>query len=411
MSRSIQRASELIDALETRRLLAASLNGTVLTITGTSGNDAISVNQGSSVVVNLNGNKTSFNAASVNSIRVEGGTGDDTIDLRGNVSRRATINAGAGNDRIYGGSNTDVINAGDGNDRVYGLGGADFIDGGNGRDKISGGSSDDQIYGGAGDDALAGGNGNDTLGGDNEDVLNFWKLPYAAPTPGNDLLDGGAGNDWLLGSKETHEDQYDDDSAAKLIATNNGRDTLLGGVGNDVIDARGDDSAPDKTGSDIDPDDTYHNNGLPIPDHEEDEDPYFFHGHIVLRVIVNGNKVEFPVGTGEFGVTMIHRHYSEEGGSVGTDRFKDSWHLHALAPHTFTLKQVFHTAGVSFSNKNIGRHRVANGATMTMRVKFNDEPDTAFRPVTGSFADYVIKSTDIDSTHRQEVIEIRYTSK
>jgi Ca2+-binding RTX toxin-like protein len=397
--------------LESRRLLAASLSGSVLVITGTNGDDDIAVSQRKAITVSFNGKETTYKASRVSRIRIDGRNGDDTIDLRDGVSRRATVLGGGGNDRIYGGSNADSLSGGDGNDRIFGLGGADFIDGGNGRDKLSGGSSDDQIYGGAGDDKLNGGNGNDTLGGDNEDLLNFWKSPYAAPTPGNDLLDGGAGNDWLLGSKETNEDQYDDDAAAKLIATNNGRDTLIGGVGNDILDARGDDSAPDMSAGDIDPDDTYHNNGLPIPDHGEDEDPYHFHGHIVLRVIVDGKKVEFPVGTGEFGVTMIHRHYADDGGSVGTDRHKDSWHLHALAPHTFTLKQIFHTAGVSFSNKNIGRHVVANGAKMTMRVKFTDEPDSAFRAVTGNFADYVIKSTDIDSTHRQEVIEIRYASK
>ena len=410
MSPSTQRAAEHIESLETRRLLAVSLSTNVLTITGTSGNDNVTVTQGSSITVTLNGKKTSYKATRVNAIRVEGGNGNDNIDLGNDVTRRATINGGAGNDRISGTANSDNITGGDGDDRISGQGGSDFISGDAGRDKLSGGSSDDMIYGGAGDDTLAGGNGNDTLGGDGEDRLNFWKSPYAPPLLGNDRLDGGAGNDWLLGSTETRDDQYDDDSAAKLINTNNGRDTLIGGTGNDVIDARGDDSAPDKTSGDIDPDDTYHNNGIPIPP-PGDDDPYHFHGHVVLKVIVDGKKVEFPVGVGEFGVTMIHRHYSVEDGGPGDDRFKDSWHLHALNPHTFTLKQLFHTAGVSFSNKNIGRHRVADGATMTMRVKFLDQGDAAFRNVTGNFADYVIKSTDVDSGDRTEVIEIRYTSK
>ena len=424
MSRSLHS----VEQLEVRRMLAASLSGSVLVITGTSGDDTIAVTQGTNISVNLNGATQNFKLGAVTKIRVEGGDGHDSIDLGADVTRRSTIIGGEGNDTLTGGNVTDIIKGGAGADRVRGgygndtigggtgddnlagQGGDDFIGGDADDDTLSGGSNDDLLYGGAGDDNLAGGNGNDTLGGDGEDRLNFWKSPYAPPLGGDDRLDGGAGNDWLLGSQETRDDQYDDDSAAKLINMDNGRDTLIGGTGDDILDARGDDTAPDKSAGDIVPEDTYHNNGIPIPP-PGDDDPYHLHAHIVLRVIVDGKKVEFPVGVGEFGVTMIHRHYAEENGSPGMDEHKESWHLHALNPHTFTIKELFHVAGVSFSNKNLGRYRVGDGNTMTVRTRFLDESNTAFKNVTGTFGDYVIKATDIDGSNRTELIEIKFTSK
>ncbi len=412
-------------------MLAASLSGTVLKITGTGGDDEITITRGSSISVNINGETTKFKASKVNTIKVNGGDGHDEIRLGSGatvVTLRTTITGGEGNDTIFGGSGADSIKGQDGADSIRGGGGDDSLGGGSGNDRIlgqngndfvggdadddtiSGGKGDDQLYGGADDDTVIGDAGNDTLGGDGEDRLNFWNSPYATPFGGDDQLDGGDGNDWLLGSIETNEEQYDDDSAAKLMQTGNGRDTMTGGAGNDVIDARGNDTVTDEQNGDRIPEETYHNNGIPIPDVEEGEDPYALHTHIVLRVFVDGKKVEFPVGTGEFGVTMIHRHYSnEEDPEVGQDDNKDSWHLHALEEHTFTLKEIFEVAGVSFSAKNIGRHRVGNGATMTMRVKFLDEPNSAFQNVT-TFGNHVIRATDVDGSHRQEVIEIRYTS-
>ncbi len=73
----------------------------------------------------------------------------------------------------------DVINAGDGNDRVFGGGGNDTIDGGQGQDRLFGGDGDDTLNGGDGDDRVFGEDGDDTLVGG----------------PGNDRLRGGEGDD------------------------------------------------------------------------------------------------------------------------------------------------------------------------------------------------------------------------
>ena len=126
------------------------------------------------------------------SIKLDGGTGLDTIELNDandNVNRYHVL------------SNTSYARFGSkpmslvANERVElrtGIGN-DFIDatstsmslylnGGDGKDSIGGGSGHDQIWGGAGDDQLFGGAGDD----------------YVVGGTGTDLLDGGAGTNTLI---------------------------------------------------------------------------------------------------------------------------------------------------------------------------------------------------------------------
>ncbi len=74
-----------------------------------------------------------------------------------------TIDAGAGDDSIYGGSGDNVIDAGPGNDIVLGGAGNDILKGGPGRDYLEGDDGSDKLYGGSGDDILTGGGGGDYL--------------------------------------------------------------------------------------------------------------------------------------------------------------------------------------------------------------------------------------------------------
>ena len=116
-------------------------------ITGTEGNDSITLSDGDNIINALGGD---------DNIRV--GEGNDII------------NAGEGNDFVaaYGGN--DVINGGAGNDTLYGSTGNDTLIGGEGDDKLYGETGDDIVDGGAGNDILDGngdyvgykGNGNDT---------------------------------------------------------------------------------------------------------------------------------------------------------------------------------------------------------------------------------------------------------
>jgi RTX calcium-binding nonapeptide repeat (4 copies) len=62
-----------------------------------------------------------------------------------------------------------VVEAGPGDDRVYGGRAADDIDGGPGNDTLVGGDGDDTLRGGPGNDSLTGGKGTDTYSGDEDD--------------------------------------------------------------------------------------------------------------------------------------------------------------------------------------------------------------------------------------------------
>ena len=123
--------------------------------------------------------------------------GNDTFI--NNTALRSAAYGGAGNDRLYGGTNTDWFHGDTGNDLLDGRAGDDFLRGVAGNDSLLGGDGNDYLYGGAGDDLLGGGAGNDWLYGE----------------AGNDLLGGGDGNDWLFGSY--------------------GRDRLSGGGGHDFL--------------------------------------------------------------------------------------------------------------------------------------------------------------------------------
>jgi len=108
------------------------------------------------------------------------GGGEDTIDLSNyNNNVVADLNSGGSLDfsatqrvQLGGGIYSDAnvylavsianqIDAGGGNDAIYGLGGDDFIFGGGGKDTIIGGPEDDILNGGAGRDKLKGSAGAD----------------------------------------------------------------------------------------------------------------------------------------------------------------------------------------------------------------------------------------------------------
>ena len=126
------------------------------------------------------------------------------------------VDAGPGNDTVYGGNGSDSILGGDGNDSIRGFAGNDSILGGNDRDSIDGGDGADTLLGGSGNDSLSGGNGDDSLsGGGGSDLIQGGA--------GNDLLDGGIGDDTLYGG----------DGANTLIG-GSGNDWLEFGSGNDV---------------------------------------------------------------------------------------------------------------------------------------------------------------------------------
>jgi Ca2+-binding RTX toxin-like protein len=163
-----------------------------LTATGDSANDTITFDStlsGGQYYVTVNAVNFGVLASAITLIDVDGGTGNDTIDLQNVSSVRFTsltsteLLDGDGDDLIYGSALHDEIRTGDGTDTVYA---------------------------GNGDDELADEDGNDTFyGEDGNDVLNA----FGSDSGGNDTFYGGSGNDTLYGEQ--------------------GSDTLDGGSGDD----------------------------------------------------------------------------------------------------------------------------------------------------------------------------------
>ena len=131
------------------------------------------------------------------------------------------MNAGDGNDRLFGG---------DGRDSLFGENGDDFLDGGEGDDYgLYGGNGSDTIYGGNGNDDLDGGDFNDKLyGGDDRDIL--------SGSYGDDNLYGGNGDDLIIGGGSDTAYNRSSKSDNDRLYGESGDDSLIGDVGNDILD-------------------------------------------------------------------------------------------------------------------------------------------------------------------------------
>ncbi|MHC4088881.1 MAG: hypothetical protein ACYSVY_01125, partial [Planctomycetota bacterium] len=177
-----------------------------------------------------------------NAYEIEGGAGDDWIEVTGNGD--ANIRGGSGEDEITGGSGDDVIYGEQGRDIIHAGGGHDLVFGDSGEisddhvlaevnltdaaDEIYGEGGHDILFGAGGEDVLDGGAGRDVLVGDGGLV----RFPQSDPKfgnyasgvedtnkgagfadtliggadgdrmhggPGGDIMDGGAGDDYLYG--------------------------------------------------------------------------------------------------------------------------------------------------------------------------------------------------------------------
>jgi Ca2+-binding RTX toxin-like protein len=175
------------------------------------------------------------------------------------------LNGTAGDDVMCGLAGDDTINAGGGHDVVFGGLGNDTIDGGSGNDALLGQENNDVLRGGIGDDRLFGGSGNDTISGDDGADLAVGGLGADTITGGasvdviagcaqDDTIDGGAGNDQIRGGYPVAGDAAllsGGSPARDLVAlgaeladsgcnsrpTNDGRDRIVGGAGDDVIES------------------------------------------------------------------------------------------------------------------------------------------------------------------------------
>lgn len=162
---------------------------------------------------------------------IDGGEGKDVIYAGDQTYATHSINGGSGDDHIYAGHGGDDVRGGSGNNTVYLGSGSDKYTGGDDVDIVDGGSQDfiftdtidksfkynlsadlsgdiNEINLGAGNDEYRGGIGKDIVhGGDDNDKI--WG------GDGNNELYGDAGNDYIYGGKDN--------------------DTINGGTGKDVM--------------------------------------------------------------------------------------------------------------------------------------------------------------------------------
>jgi len=129
------------------------------------------------------------------------GDRNDSVSLASDTTTlRAVVDLGSGNDSASSGSLQGpgyVVHGGSGNDRIWG---SDFSSRGAGADRLYGDAGNDQLWGQSGNDRLDGGSGNDRLTGGQGTVVN----PVGWPD-GRDTLVGGAGRDVLNAADGEHD--------------------------------------------------------------------------------------------------------------------------------------------------------------------------------------------------------------
>ena len=142
----------------------------------------------------------------------------NTVDPSG-INGQSVYNGTAGEDRIFGGNDSDTFWGGDARDWIEGGDGADIALGGDGPDIITDLNGDDVPKGGPGNDAIdagpgldivmggtgkdftnGGANANETFGGDGDDFIMLGEsLDAAFGDSGDDYEEGGAQPDLMQG--------------------------------------------------------------------------------------------------------------------------------------------------------------------------------------------------------------------
>lgn len=172
-------------------------------------------------------------------------TGTDEDDtLSGFGGGKDTLDGGAGNDRIVGGTSNDSILGGDGDDTILGSGGTrDTLDGGDGNDHITAGSAA-VVRGGDGDDIFVltssvvqiieeEDEGTDEVQSKVSQVLDD-EIEFLTLTgTGHAIGVGNASANTISGN--TGNNKLDGAGGDDNVLGNAGADTLTGGAGNDTL--------------------------------------------------------------------------------------------------------------------------------------------------------------------------------
>lgn len=159
-----------------------------LTIRGTEQNDMINVTlTDHEAIVTKNGQSETFAIEDIQSLSIKGFEGDDRITVTDSRTGRSHsrldlfIDGDSGNDHIDVDLEQKVNSV-----RIQGGSGDDLLQGSKFNDRIYGGTGDDRLFGGAGNDILSGGEGNDTVsGGSGKDRI-FHSYGKDTINPGSD---------------------------------------------------------------------------------------------------------------------------------------------------------------------------------------------------------------------------------
>ncbi|RZT10670.1 Hemolysin-type calcium-binding repeat-containing protein [Duganella sp. CF402] len=180
-------------------------------------------------------------ASSLTSANFAGGWSPDGAGTAGKVltADQATVT------KLIGDSFNDTITGNSYNNTLYGFGGDDLLTGGSGNESLLGGYGNDTLYGGGGSDTLSGDGGDNLIdGGDGNDYFYNGNTSYA----GKDTLLGGAGDDVFVygvrGQQATAtggagQDIYRPDStgySGRIVPTNLNVTDFTAGAGGDKID-------------------------------------------------------------------------------------------------------------------------------------------------------------------------------
>ena len=265
----------MLEALEHRRLLSAVLDGGILGVSGTNGDDQIELTEDRSINrlrVVVNGTVQDFDLREVDGVVVNAARGDDRLILgadpdmayAGNApiptfTVSTTVSGGLGNDSIFGGNGNDMIDGGTGVNKIDGRAGEDFLRAGQDTDDIRGGAGTDTVdYSDRTQDLNitlddVAGDGNErqvmTLSGDmiqiipreednvHSDVENVIGGAGDDEITGNrfnNILSGGGGDDLLFGGYG--RDVLNGNAGKDRLVGGRGGDLLIGGAGSDTAD-------------------------------------------------------------------------------------------------------------------------------------------------------------------------------
>ena len=161
--------------------------------------------------------------------RVDGASGDDSIDGSG-LSQRALQYGNVGDDSLIGGSANDYQSGGVGDDQISGGDGNDTILGGLGADQLVGGAGNDTIYADAEDTLIDGGEGSDRV-----IVRNSGDFTIDQAATSIERVDGGSANDTIDASGLTTRAIQLGNDGDDILIGGSADDIQLGGEGNDTI--------------------------------------------------------------------------------------------------------------------------------------------------------------------------------